>query len=776
MRTMPKSMILVIAALTGLAGCDMFLPDAGGYNQRCLAGGEQVCKVDLVATEDQSGCWCLDPDGPRCSSNQDCKNDRESECIDGHCKPCTGPEACTHIGFGNCLIDPNSIEAAYCVGCLTPADCAPGETCEANSHSCDGKSTACSDDTDCEGSPGPKCYQAQGVCGPCQADAECASFEFERFCVSGACRMCRTEADCPMNQTCQAGVCETMCSVQGDCNSYPEAPVCNHQGFCGECAEDQDCESLPQHPQHCLQFWGRCADCNQDSDCADGLHCKDKRTCVDCVSDEDCPETNNCYAGFCTACTPGTAQTCANEETCVGGVCLSGLLVPVPRQTGAVPDPVGNLSFGSTIAHPTLLAYGHRGQAGGVYRWSSLDSLNKVSGLISSGVCQSALVSACATDPHFRPGNPDGQVLLGIPETQSENIQPREYWLYNAADSFVANLASETGMLRMTYLQDGLQLVSLDTANNGDLTVTPQLVYRDLNTLAALGDPAPLDLALSAHLQDLRSFALAAGADGSQLAASYRGIDQNGGPAEVEGLELIDGGLALPIDLCQDTSPACGRRAYALAFSPAESGPSRYLAAGGAIVADGVDYDQGWLGLIDLGDANNLIYMRTLRLDSGENSWTHTVQALRFIDDKTLLVLTREGRLRVLIHTATEPASWVFSGNADAFGYTSDMEISDTPAAGLVYDPLGGWVALGGSDEVKFFDLATFLKEGIGFGQRCSLPGDCSSAFPLCAQPYGIDSFSMCTRTCDSDKDCRTNTVFGRCLDWSGDPLCTVAY
>ncbi|MBW2462758.1 MAG: OmpA family protein [Deltaproteobacteria bacterium] len=59
-------------------------------------------------------------------------------------------------------------------------------------------------------------------CGPtypnCDNDENCHEGE---YCVNGQCQMCRTAADCPSGQTCNAGACEP---IAGFCQSAADCP------------------------------------------------------------------------------------------------------------------------------------------------------------------------------------------------------------------------------------------------------------------------------------------------------------------------------------------------------------------------------------------------------------------------------------------------------------------------------------------------------------------------------------------------------------------------
>lgn len=199
---------------------------------------------------------------------------------------------------------------------------------------------------------------AEGRCGPCASDGQCALRERcepeGRRCVfrPGWGEECALNAECAAGQLCVQGLCApeaaaTFCSA-GRC--LAEGQRCNRDtGVCEEdlgCLEDADCSALevcnvPTHAcvlactpetreqvcalgQKCVDR--RCTDCEDSADCPGGMVCdRDRLACVvdgslRCLSDRDCAAGLVCNraAGFCAPAPPPclSSEVCLADERC----------------------------------------------------------------------------------------------------------------------------------------------------------------------------------------------------------------------------------------------------------------------------------------------------------------------------------------------------------------------------------------------------------------------------------------------------------------------------
>jgi Cys-rich repeat protein len=195
--------------------------------------------------------------GGRCQS--ECIND--SDCWDGIF--CNGPEQCE---AGECVPgeppfcpSENPVcdeRITGCVGCLTNADCAEGETCDEALNSCVAAS-GCTADIDCDDT------------------LFCTGVE---SCVEGAC------VDGP-GDPCAEG--ETCDEALDSCITVPE------------CAADLDCDDtlFCTGVESCVA--GECVDGPGDP-CAEGENCDENGDrCVECLNDSQCAASERCADNVC---------------------------------------------------------------------------------------------------------------------------------------------------------------------------------------------------------------------------------------------------------------------------------------------------------------------------------------------------------------------------------------------------------------------------------------------------------------------------------------------
>jgi peptidoglycan-associated lipoprotein len=114
----------------------------------------------------------------------------------------------------------------------------------------------------------------------CKVDEDCK--EHTQVCISGTCRQCRDDAQCPqapVAQVCKDNACaaKPQCTSNKDCAAGQKCAQDKCVPECTEATAEQDCGGAGRK---C--FSGRCAaeeDCLADGDCGDGKACVQQR-CV----------------------------------------------------------------------------------------------------------------------------------------------------------------------------------------------------------------------------------------------------------------------------------------------------------------------------------------------------------------------------------------------------------------------------------------------------------------------------------------------------------------
>ncbi len=308
----------------------------------CLPGAPNNCDDQNVCTDDSctpatgqcqhtaNSAPCSDDNactlGETCAGGQ-CASKGIVTCIDDD--PCTADSCDPKTGLCSHLTTP----ACFKPACLAASDCAPGQLCEANSHTC----RDCLTTADCPAA-GQVCQAGSCVAGTkCLSSVACKAKG--QVCNTGAgyCVECLTSNDCAAGFLC-VGV---ACMVKLPCASDKECPaVCDPTlGACVECATSNDCLDGGQcgidHACHAPVCAGVACKGGSHSDgtgtggapmtCKpDGSgfavgSCAGSNVCLDdgCDAKANCvhlPNSATCQDG----------DVCTPVDQCVGGVCKPG--------------------------------------------------------------------------------------------------------------------------------------------------------------------------------------------------------------------------------------------------------------------------------------------------------------------------------------------------------------------------------------------------------------------------------------------------------------------
>ncbi len=124
------------------------------------------------------------PTGARCFDDDDCDTRR---CVAFTCVRCSSESECgmTHP---HCNLD-----EGRCQQCLSPAQCAAGWVCAAETHTCE---VRCVQNADCAGSTRPLCAVSSGVCVECSTSDQCSGTRPHCETRSGLCVECLSNEDC----------------------------------------------------------------------------------------------------------------------------------------------------------------------------------------------------------------------------------------------------------------------------------------------------------------------------------------------------------------------------------------------------------------------------------------------------------------------------------------------------------------------------------------------------------------------------------------------------
>jgi hypothetical protein len=264
------------------------------------AGGNDLASSDGGASPD------LLPPGPPCTQlNGACalSGGGNGICKSGFCVGCAAPtdDPTCNTAYGSAGSSFVCIGGVCAAGaCSSGSECAAGQVCPANSHTC----AACSANSDCTSDPA---YGAGFICVPSGGNGS------PKICVQGN---CQTDADCPngglcgVNQPFQCAPCTSDSQCQNDTGAHGGAgTICNQSTgacftpTCGNNSEGASCTAPgdTNNPHVCCGVGtfsclpGNC--CGSGQSTCTGTNA----TCVDSATPAT-PAT----PGYCTTCTlPG---------------------------------------------------------------------------------------------------------------------------------------------------------------------------------------------------------------------------------------------------------------------------------------------------------------------------------------------------------------------------------------------------------------------------------------------------------------------------------------
>jgi Cys-rich repeat protein len=153
-------------------------------------------------------------------------------------------------------------------------------------------------------------------CVDCTSDAQCGGGD--KFCITGKCEACRTNADCGVSApACWPGdhQCHASCAVAGAQACPGNARICDQpSGQCVGCKAATDC-AAPNAV--CSAVSGQCVQCAINTDCpASAPTCLATGRCAQCLSNADCG---------------GSTPICDTEELKCRAGCTSDAMCAAPH-------------------------------------------------------------------------------------------------------------------------------------------------------------------------------------------------------------------------------------------------------------------------------------------------------------------------------------------------------------------------------------------------------------------------------------------------------------
>lgn len=211
------------------------------------------------------------------------------------------------------------------IGVMALDGCGPGDS----KYYCDNTGCYNCDGYGCHSVPPPPTTKCTGT-------SSCAT---NQICTSNGCEtVCKTDADCPQGDVCNAGLCTAptstnpgtviLCTTSSDCKS---GQVCVGTGSSAKCVDQTNaCTYSSQCGQGKVCANGECLlDCSQGQTCPTGTQCTkgvcEPQTGTQCTTDTQCSgSTPKCVNGTCTAaCDPNSpTSSCGTGEVCENGACV----------------------------------------------------------------------------------------------------------------------------------------------------------------------------------------------------------------------------------------------------------------------------------------------------------------------------------------------------------------------------------------------------------------------------------------------------------------------
>ena len=291
--------------------CDSLVDSVDGhYFGRCCKGAGETCNqegdcCDAHGCGSDNKCCINNPNGPRCSSLEDCCSGFECDkahpsnptgsCCKSAGEPCNDPDCYA----SHCCSRSRNFQSMTC--CPTM-----GDTCSQPSDCCVSGQTCGSDNKCCweagEGDFPNYCGSDQDCCGDllCKSDGECCAKGGATCSSSGQC--------CSLSCASIGGGSPACCPMIGEACSTP-ADCCG----LGTCGSDNKC---------CAELADNYS-CTSDDQCCGDLQCTSYRCCkaegAACTTDYDCC-TRNCESNLCACkaagefCNPGNPSECCSNS------------------------------------------------------------------------------------------------------------------------------------------------------------------------------------------------------------------------------------------------------------------------------------------------------------------------------------------------------------------------------------------------------------------------------------------------------------------------------
>ena len=343
-----KKLATILGATTMaviLSGCPIWI-ERSDVHWECGWDCADGCSLDSECPE---GYFCEDgfcdatwycdwdescPAGYTCDDRDTCVPvrpvtcDEDADCEDGFCTAEDGEEGLC-VTTGPCTIDDDCAAFGPGLACDERGICIPDEG------PCPDGECGCTADTECD--LGRLCINSRCT-DPgfvCVFDFECAS---GALCMNNECHATCGEADCPVGQGCEAGICMTPpvgfdncvydedCGVVGAfaCINASCHPTCQDREECaeGEACSGGVCRADVRPIRSCTEGGG---DCDGGMDCVRGI-CR-----MPCAAEINCADQGDmtvCHDDFCRFeveldYTCIRASECNEGAACVNGGCVS---------------------------------------------------------------------------------------------------------------------------------------------------------------------------------------------------------------------------------------------------------------------------------------------------------------------------------------------------------------------------------------------------------------------------------------------------------------------